>query len=131
MKIYNNGINPNLVKQLQNSKLEKSTSNENANIKGNDTFQNILSNAVDVKEKIEFSKHAKIRMMDRNINISPAQMKRIENGMVQARDKGIKDSLVLVDDLALIVNVKNNIVVTAVDESKEKIFTNIDGAVIV
>ncbi len=129
MKIYNNGINPNLVKQLQNSKLDKSNSNEN--IKGTNTFQDILSNAVDSNEKIEFSKHAKLRMMDRNINISPSQMKRIENGMVQARDKGIKDSLVLVDNLALIVNVKNNIVVTAVDESKDKIFTNIDGAVIV
>ncbi len=129
MKIYNNGINPNLVRQLQNSNIDKTVSNEN--ITGANTFQNILSNAVDDNEKIEFSKHAKLRMMDRNIKISPSQMKRIENGMVQARDKGIKDSLVLVDNLALIVNVKNNIVVTAVDESKEKIFTNIDGAVIV
>ncbi len=51
--------------------------------------------------------------------------------MDQAREKGINDSLVLVDNVALIVNVKNNVVVTAVDESKDKIFTNIDGAIIV
>ena len=47
-----------------------------------------------------------------------------------AREKGIGESLVLVDDLAFIVNVKNNTVITAMDDSSEGIFTNIDGAVI-
>ena len=36
----------------------------------------------------------------------------------------------MVDELAFIVNVKNNMVVTAVGGSEDKIFTNIDGAVI-
>ncbi len=80
---------------------------------------------------LEFSKHAQLRLNNRNITLSDNQMERIEKGMDQAREKGIKDSLVLVDDVALIVNVKNNVVVTAVDESKDKIFTNIDGAIIV
>ena len=42
----------------------------------------------------------------------------------------MKESLVLVDDLAFIVNVKNKTVVTAVNDKEERIFTNIDGAVI-
>ena len=40
--------------------------------------------------------------------------------------------MVLVDDMAFIVNVKSRTVVTAVkdEELKENVFTNIDGAVI-
>ena len=53
--------------------------------------------------------------------------------MEKANAKGIKDSLVLIDKLAFIVNVPSNTVVTAMDQSEtsENIFTNIDGAVIV
>ena len=49
-----------------------------------------------------------------------------------AGDKGINESLVLVDSLAFIVNVPNKTVVTAMDqtETDTNIFTNIDGAVI-
>ena len=57
-------------------------------------------------------------------------MERLENGTTKAREKGIRESLVMVDDLAFIVNVKSNIVVTAVGGSADSIFTNIDGAVI-
>ena len=45
--------------------------------------------------------------------------------------KGINDSLVLVDGIALVVNVKNKVVITAMNSDNENIFTNIDGAVIV
>ena len=47
--------------------------------------------------------------------------------------KGIRESLVMVDQLAFIVNVPNNTVITAMDQSQanENIFTNIDGAVFV
>ena len=57
-------------------------------------------------------------------------MERLEYGMNRAREKGIQESLVLVDDLAFIVNVKNNIVITAVNDTEDAVFTNIDGAVI-
>ena len=48
-------------------------------------------------------------------------------------EKGIRESLVLVDQLAFIVNIPNNTVVTAMqqNETDENIFTNIDGAVII
>ena len=47
--------------------------------------------------------------------------------------KGIKESLMIMDKLAFIVNVPSSTVVTALDSSasKEQVFTNIDGAVIV
>ena len=57
-------------------------------------------------------------------------MLRLSEGTERARQKGIKESLIVVDELAFIVNVKNNTVVTAVGDSEDKIFTNIDGAVI-
>ena len=60
-------------------------------------------------------------------------MPELENGVEQAKEKGINESLVLVDSLAFIVNVPNKTVVTAMEQAEtgNKIFTNIDGAVII
>ena len=55
---------------------------------------------------------------------------RLQDATSQAREKGMKESLVLVDDLAFIVNVKSNTVVTAVNDVDRGVFTNIDGAII-
>ena len=61
------------------------------------------------------------------------QLDRLKAGAQKAGEKGISESLVLVDNMAFIVNVDNNTVVTAMDSAKaqEKVFTNIDGAVII
>ncbi|MCL1863180.1 MAG: hypothetical protein FWF78_06415 [Defluviitaleaceae bacterium] len=81
---------------------------------------------------ILFSKHAALRLDDRNINLSGEQMERITDGIGKAEQRGIRDSLVLVDDVALVVNVKSRTVITAVNQvTNEGIFNNIDGAVIV
>ncbi len=133
MNIYNNGINPNLVQKLQTKPANnvfqtKETSNTTS---FNEILTKTLDNTSNESQPVEFSKHAQVRMNDRNIKLSSDQMERIEKGVTQAREKGIKDSLLLVDDLALIVNVRNNLVVTAVDESQDKVFTNIDGAIVV
>ena len=71
-------------------------------------------------------------MNDRNIELTKEQLERLHDGTKKAGEKGIRESLVLVDQLAFIVNVKNNTVITAMDqtETDENIFTNIDGAVI-
>lgn len=81
-------------------------------------------------ESLKFSKHANQRLAMRNINLSAEQLERLENGTTKAREKGIQESLVMVDNLAFIVNVKNNTVITAVGDTENSIFTNIDGAVI-
>lgn len=84
-------------------------------------------------DEVKFSKHAANRLIDRNISLSNDQMERLNGAAKKASEKGIKESLVLVDSLAFIVNVPNNIVVTALDQSEavDNVFTNIDGAVIV
>lgn len=80
-------------------------------------------------QELKFSRHANERLAERNIDLSSEMLKRLENGASRAREKGIKESLVMVDELAFIVNVKNNVVVTAVGNAEDAVFTNIDGAV--
>lgn len=97
------------------------------------SFQNVLNNTIDKSSELQFSKHASIRLKSRDIQISDEQMQRIENGITKAKEKGIRDSLVLVDNIALVINTKKNVVITAMEPSKsdENVYTNIDGAVIV
>jgi flagellar operon protein len=81
---------------------------------------------------VKFSKHASMRLQSRNISLTDTQNARLQQGLEQASEKGIQDSLILIDSLAFIVNVPNRTVVTAMDqtETTNNIFTNIDGAVI-
>lgn len=81
---------------------------------------------------LKFSKHAAGRLSTRNISLSEGQMERLQSGADKAGAKGIKDALVMVDELAFIVNVPNSTVITAMDstETDENVFTNINGAVI-
>ncbi|SFB66745.1 TIGR02530 family flagellar biosynthesis protein [Butyrivibrio sp. YAB3001] len=124
--------------QYLNPKVPKSDNNKNI-LKGEDSFASILSKAKESADKnivadsgVRFSKHAANRLNDRNIELSMEQMNRLNQGAKQAGEKGIKDSLILVDQLAFIVNVPNKTVVTAMDqtENNSNVFTNIDGAVI-
>ena len=99
------------------------------------SFQDILTGktlGAKPSEEIRFSKHASSRLEDRNITMTEEQIERLNEGTARAREKGIRDSLVMVDSLAFIVNVPNSTVVTAMDQTdaNENIFTNIDGAVI-
>lgn len=86
----------------------------------------------EISEELKFSKHAASRMADRNLTLSKNQLSRLNEGAKKAGEKGIKESLVMVDQLAFIVNVPNNTVITAMEQSQtnDNIFTNIDGAVI-
>ena len=97
------------------------------------SFQEILQQkALQDAGSLKFSKHALGRLNDRNIELSEGQLERLNEGAQRAGQKGIRDSLVIVDELAFIVNVPNQTVVTAMDqtETQTNIFTNIDGAVI-
>ncbi len=124
MRIYNNNI---ILPENVKTKTHKSSEGLN----GANSFQNIFNSKFEDNSPIHFSKHASMRLNDRNVSLSSEQIKRVENGIHKASQKGINDSLVLVDDIALVVNVKNKVVITAMNNENENIFTNIDGAVIV
>ena len=81
---------------------------------------------------LSFSKHATERIEQRNIDVNESVSSRLNEALVQAKDKGLKNVLVMIDSSAFIVNTLSNKVITAVNntELKENIFTNIDGAVI-
>lgn len=83
--------------------------------------------------QLNLSQHAQTRIQSRSIPWDAGIEKRVTSGIEQARAKGSREALILADNLAVIANVKSNTVVTAMDRSqmKEKIFTNIDSAVIV
>ena len=105
-----------------------SLNNSPNRMQGTRTFQEVLESVK--SNELVFSKHANERLLSRNIDLSDSQLERLQNGTRRAEEKGIKESLVVVDNLAFIVNVRNNTVITAVNEKDDKIFTNIDGAVI-
>jgi flagellar operon protein len=117
-------------KYLQNNSVQENTASANQNV----SFEDILKQTESSGQSAElkFSKHADDRMADRNINLTSEQMQRLEDAAKRASEKGIKESLVIVDKMAFIVNVKNNTVITAMDqlENEGNVFTNIDGAVI-
>lgn len=84
------------------------------------------------QQELKISKHASERMQERNIEISQQQWQQITDKVFEARDKGVKQPLVLTDQAALIVSAKNATVITAMDryEAKSQLFTNIDGTIL-
>ena len=80
-----------------------------------------------------FSKHAEQRLSQREITLSDSDIERLGTAVRRAEEKGVRNTLVLMDNRAFIVNVPNNTVITAIGENdlKDNVFTQIDGAVIV
>lgn len=115
------------IEQMTNQYLNRTKTQKNAGSEG--SFEDVLRQT---QKPLKFSKHATQRLSQRNINLSDEQNIRLTNGVTEAEKKGVNESLVLVDNLAFIVNVPNKTVVTAMDqeETNANVFTNIDGAVI-
>ncbi len=100
-----------------------------AQVKGStDSFSSIFQQELD---KVKFSSHALKRLENRNIKLNDCELNKIQNAVQKAQSKGSKDSLVMMNNTAFIVNIPNKTVVTAlpVGESNENIFTNIDSVV--
>lgn len=86
-----------------------------------------------LQDRLKLSSHAQTRLSSRNIELDSAAWNRVLGGIEKAAAKGAKESLVLVDDAALVVSIKNRTVITAVDKAslKDNVFTNIDSAIVV
>ena len=120
------------VNNINRIKTEPVAQSQNAvGASGATNFRDILGSQMGNQMSIQFSKHAALRLDDRNISLTNDQMERVADGIGKASDKGIRDSLVLVDDVALLVNIKSRTVITAMSQATDNVFSNIDGAVIV
>lgn len=123
-------INPSMynVTKINSSSIISTKSNSTIN-----KFGDVLQDKLEQSKELNFSKHANMRLSSRNIKLSSDQLNRINKGINNAKAKGIKESLVIIDDVALVVNIKNKTVITALEKTEQdnKVFTNIDGAVII
>lgn len=83
------------------------------------------------KPILKFSNHALERMNSRGIFFTPEQITKIEQAAGKANQKGGKEALIISDQNALIVSLKNNTIVTVMDKEglKDNVFTNIDSTV--
>lgn len=90
-------------------------------------FANVL------QDRLKVSGHAQTRLQSRGIELDQGAWDRVMSGVDKAAAKGAKESLVMLDDVALVVSIKNRTVITAVDKAslKDNVFTNIDSALIV
>lgn len=83
-------------------------------------------------ETLKISKHAQQRLTERGIEMTETEWARISEKVDEARRKGIRESLVLTEEAALIVSAKNATVITAMNrmEAKDQLFTNIDATIL-
>lgn len=117
-QLYAGRIGPNALTANKSTPLNTARSN----------FKEMLEDRL-----VHFSNHAVKRLEQRGIELKPEQLNKIESAIDSAAAKGAKESLILLKDMALIVNVHNRTVVTAMDGSsmKDNVFTQIDSAVII
>ncbi|WP_440118833.1 TIGR02530 family flagellar biosynthesis protein [Paenibacillus sp. QZ-Y1] len=118
-QLYTGPITPSL--------LNRSKAGESSNVPER-PFAQVLEDNL-----LKLSNHAAKRLEQRGIELKSEQMQQIGTALDKAAAKGAKESLILMQDMAFIVNVKNRTVVTAMDSEsmKNNVFTQIDSAVII
>lgn len=122
------------IEQAQDAYLQDAKKvSRQSSVSSQTSFRQILEQVGNRNDTVSFSRHANERLSSRNIRLNEEQMQRLNEGVKQAKEKSIQESLVMMDNIAFIVNVKNNTVITAMDQNTNdsNVFTNIDGAVIV
>lgn len=124
-------INPYYVDQknpLNQSLLKEKLSHPGVGV----SFGDMLQEQLQKNAGLQFSKHAQERIEKRGVQVTSTLMDSLNTAVEKARAKGAKDVVIIGENEAFIVNVPNNIVVTAMQgtDMKENIFTNIDSAMI-
>lgn len=100
----------------------------NKNVASEVAFSDLLK----VANQLTFSTHAQKRLDKRDIQLGENDMERLNAAVNKAESKGAKESLILMDQLAFIVNVPDRKVVTTINmnQRSEGVFTQIDSVVI-
>lgn len=108
-------------KTLKNIHLDKSN------------FKNVFQAELTNFPQLKMTKHAKSRIESRNIFIDNKKWLEIEQKITEAKEKGIKESVVITDEATLLVNAQTHTVITALNrsEAKDQIFSNINGTILI
>ncbi|MDD0852654.1 hypothetical protein HBN50_06075 [Halobacteriovorax sp. GB3] len=134
----NNKINNILIPNVS-----KTSNHKNVNLKekldgkvDKSEFKNLLNEQLEVPRKehgISLSTHAAKRLQERNLQMDSEEFFKLKGAIDKLKTKGGRDSLVITDKAAYIVDVGSNKVVTAIDKDNmlENVFTKIDSTVIV
>ena len=95
-------------------------------------FKQHFQEAISTNEKLTISKHAQMRMDQRKIVIEQQTWDKIADKANEAKKMGVTESLIIIDNAALVISTKNNKVITVVDreEASSQIFTNINGTIL-
>ncbi|MGE3073761.1 MAG: TIGR02530 family flagellar biosynthesis protein [Dehalococcoidia bacterium] len=96
---------------------------------GGPNFADALRGA---SQGVQFSNHAQKRIDRRDLDLDAGRLNRLNSAISRAAEKGARNSVVMLDDLAVVVDVRDRKVVTAInaEAGKERVFTNIDSVVI-
>jgi len=124
--LYQIKVNPIQINQTQNR-----TRNVNAIDNKKSTFESLLQKQIHKNQNFKFSKHALERLEERKIELTTQEVDKISNAITKAATKGIKETLIIMDNKAFIASVPNRTVITAATDKqlKDNVFTNIDGAI--
>ncbi|NMA04723.1 MAG: flagellar protein [Clostridiales bacterium] len=123
-------INVNRIRIEQNQNQDRSRNVNNIADKKAD-FGKVLKKEIQKSQNIKFSKHALERLEQRKIQLTTNEVDKIDNAINKAAEKGIKETLIIMNNKAFIASVPNRTVITAAADNqlKESVFTNIDGAI--
>lgn len=96
------------------------------------SFDELLNSQLNGSGGIQFSRHAQARLHSRGIELSGDRINQLRQAIDKADSKGSKETLVLTDDSAFVVSVKNRMVITVFDKEnlRQGVVTSIDSAVI-
>jgi len=110
------------------------TSSTKSSREAGDAFRLALKEAQEAGKApdVNVSSHAAERLMQRGIVLDSNDLQKISDGMDRANEKGARDSLMVLRDLALVVSVENRTVITALqgESARDNVFTQIDSAVL-
>lgn len=112
---------------------ERRTSAETKQEAKESSFKDMFSRELATDRQVTFSKHASERLFSRGITLSTEKLNRLADAIDKAAAKGSRETLVLTDEAALVVSVKNRTVITAFDRDnlRDGVVTAIDSAVII
>lgn len=120
-----------IIKQIRIEQNQNRNRNSNNISDKKAGFETVLQKEIQKSQNIKFSKHALERLQQRKIQLTTQEVNKLDSAINKAAEKGIKETLIIMNNKAFIASVPNRTVITAAADNqlKENVFTNIDGAI--